>query len=1024
MMSTSAQHVLNFWRNVEIFDLPQFNKDSYPLIENSPLPWLQGLRPARKNYVWQYTLFFGKLEQKTVIENIDALLEVKDVQADWERQVTGHTCLAALLLDEEGKPDERSYVLASYIVGMQVLAQNKNCEEVSSLLNTVQGDFELRYNIPPIPENTTEEGEKPVRKGKMVTWELLHHELNYLQEQIMAWNNEPIKIFLLAKEVHKNSKPEVNFLNSFFLEDLNHLCSLNPKNYNTSLQQYLNLKVNEGQRKDFLLDRKHFFNAINPKNIPAGKWPSSPAYSLYTAQAAAVNNLFASFEEADGIKGINGPPGTGKTTLLLDVVAEVVVKRAMQIMKLGSGNLFYKKYEKIEKDEGFAGYFLLHESLINRYGIVVASNNNAAVENITKELPAVKKIDSKAFPYAAYFTEQAQYLTETPNWGILSAALGNAENRKNFRDAFWMSDAKKHFIGFQDLLHNIYRDKENNQSEIHLANFEATKEKLKTHLDEFNKFRKKATKFHDGLAHYQKDIEEKANLEQEATSLNAQKKVLSEKRNTLGQQITERETTIQHLQINLQLLQNTKPAWFFFQKLFKTSSYQQWKTKVEQYLNQYDQLQSECEALRIEQQECEVALSTIQTKLQQISEQLDVLKNSINLYLDKREELHTLYGIAYKDLVDADFISLPMNEMHKRMPYHSEQIARLRSEIFLLSIELHQHAIMANAKYIRNNLSLFFEMLSGYTSVQENIVSNLWSTFFLCVPVVSTTLASVSRLFPNKEKDQIGWLMIDEAGQATPQSAAGIIYRSKRCVIVGDPLQVEPVVTIPKNLVYKLMQQEKVDAIWSPVHTSVQQLADRISVNGTYMPLANSDEQIWTGFPLRTHRRCDNPMFDIANKIAYSGQMVKDTQDGTDNTFIGDSTWFHVEDTNLINKHTLKGEIELLKIKIQELKGKEYQGEIFIISPFSLVAGFCEWEFKNDPKISCGTIHKFQGKEADVVFLVLGSDPKSPGARNWASEKPNMLNVALTRAKKRIYVIGNKNLWGQCDFYKDMHNAL
>ncbi|RMZ59110.1 hypothetical protein D1632_12605 [Chryseobacterium nematophagum] len=1023
-MGTLEQHVLNFWRNVEVFNLPQFNKDSYPLLENSPLTWLQGLRPARKNYVWQYTLFFGKLEQKTVIENIDALLEVKNVRPDWEQQITGHTCLAALLLDEEGRPDERSYVLASYIVGMQVLKQNKNCEEVSSLLNIVQGDFELRYNIPPIPENKNEEGEKPVRKGKIVTWELLHQELNYLQEQIKAWNEKPIEIFLLAKEVYKKSKPEVNFLNSFYLDDLNYLCSLDSKNYNTSLQEYLNLKVNEGQRKDFLLDREHFFNAINPKNIPAGKWLSSPSYSLYTAQAAAVNNLFASFEESDGIKGINGPPGTGKTTLLLDVVAEVVVKRAMQIMKLSCDNLFYKKYEKIEKDEGFAGYFLLHESLINQYGIVVASNNNTAVENITKELPSVKKIDTEAFPHAAYFTEQAQYLTETPNWGILSAALGNAENRKNFRDAFWISDAKKHFIGFQDLLHHVYRDKENNQTEIHRANFEATKEKLKAHLDEFNEFRKKATIFHDALAHYQKEIEEKATLEQETTSLDARKKELSEKGAALRQQITEREIAIQHLQINLQLLQTTKPAWFFFQKLFKTSSYQQWKTKVEQYLNQYDQLQSQCEALRIEHKECEAALSTTQTQLQQVSKQLEALKHSINLYLNKREELHTLYGIAYKNLVDADFVSLPMNEMHKRMPYHSARIARLRSEIFLLSIELHQHAIMANAKYIRNNLSLFFEMLSGYTSVQENIVSNLWSTFFLCVPVVSTTLASVSRLFPNKEKDQIGWLMIDEAGQATPQSAAGIIYRSKRCVIVGDPLQVEPVVTIPKNLVYKLMQQEKVGEIWSPVHTSVQQLADRISVNGTYMPLANSDEQIWTGFPLRTHRRCENPMFDIANKIAYSGQMVKDTQDETDNTFIGDSTWFHVEDTNLINKHTLKGEIELLKIKIQELKGKKYQGEIFIISPFSLVAGFCEWEFKNDPKISCGTIHKFQGKEANVVFLVLGSNPKSPGARNWASEKPNMLNVALTRAKKRIYVIGNKNLWGQCDFYKDMLNAL
>lgn len=1031
-MNTLEQQVLNFWRNVEIFDLPQFKKDSYLLIENSPLPWLQGKRSTKEDYVWQYTLLFGKLEKKKVVENIDALLKIKDTQADWEQLVNGDTCLASIFLDDKGRPDERSYVLATYIAGMQVLEQNKNCEEVSSLLNIVQEDFELRYNIPLIPENTTEGDEQPVRKGKVVTWELLHHELDYLQKQIQAWNKEPAKIFLIAKEVPKNSKPNVNFLNSFYLNDLNYLCSLKPENYNVSLREYLNSKNNESQRKDIFDDRSHFFGCINPKNMPAGKWPSSPSYSLYTAQAAAVNNLFSSFEEYGGIRGINGPPGTGKTTLLLDVVAEVIVKRATQMMKLGCNNLFNKKYEKIEKDKGFAGYFHLRKSLINQYGIVVASNNNAAVENITKELPSLEKIDIEAFPQAAYFTEQAQYLTETPNWGTLSAALGKAENKNIFRNAFWKpgndkkekSNKNKDFIYFHDLLYNVYRDKENDQSEIHRANFETTKEKLTVLLKSFNIFQQKAIAFHNGLAQYQKDVEEKANLEQEVISLDAKRKVLSEKNSALRQQIAEREFSIQNLQNNLQLLQTTKPTCFFFQKLFKTSSYQQWKTKVEQYLDQFDRLQLQSDALRKEQQECDTELLSIQTKLQQISKQLVALKRSIHLYLDQREELHTFYGIAYENLVDADFISQPMSEMHKRMPYHSAQIAQLRSEIFLLSIELHQHAIMANAKYVRNNLNLFFEMLSGYANIQEDIVSNLWSTFFLCVPVVSTTLASVSRLFPNKEKDQIGWLLIDEAGQATPQSAAGIIYRSKRCVIVGDPLQVEPVVTIPKNLVYKLMQQEKVDKIWSPIQTSVQQLADRISVNGTYMPLANSDEQIWTGFPLRTHRRCDNPMFDIANKIAYDGQMVKDTKDDTKNNFIGNSKWFHVEDTTLVNKHTLKGEIELLKIKIQELKESKYQGEIFIISPFALVANFCAWEFHNDPKISCGTIHKFQGKEADIVFLVLGSDPKSPGARNWASEKPNMLNVALTRAKKRIYVIGNKNLWGQCDFYKDMCNVL
>lgn len=77
-----------------------------------------------------------------------------------------------------------------------------------------------------------------------------------------------------------------------------------------------------------------------------------------------------------------------------------------------------------------------------------------------------------------------------------------------------------------------------------------------------------------------------------------------------------------------------------------------------------------------------------------------------------------------------------------------------------------------------------------------------------------------------------------------------------------------------------------------------------------------------------------------------------------------------------------------------------------------------------DSKIKCGTIHTFQSKEADVVFIVLGSHPEKEGTRKWASSKPNMLNVALTRAKKRCYVIGNKKLWSKQAYFDVMAKEL
>ena len=68
----------------------------------------------------------------------------------------------------------------------------------------------------------------------------------------------------------------------------------------------------------------------------------------------------------------------------------------------------------------------------------------------------------------------------------------------------------------------------------------------------------------------------------------------------------------------------------------------------------------------------------------------------------------------------------------------------------------------------------------------------------------------------------------------------------------------------------------------------------------------------------------------------------------------------------------------------------------------------------NDGKpTNVGTVHTFQGKEADIVFLVLGCDEKSRGAASWAfgSSNPNIMNVAATRAKEEFYIIGDFKLY-------------
>ena len=73
--------------------------------------------------------------------------------------------------------------------------------------------------------------------------------------------------------------------------------------------------------------------------------------------------------------------------------------------------------------------------------------------------------------------------------------------------------------------------------------------------------------------------------------------------------------------------------------------------------------------------------------------------------------------------------------------------------------------------------------------------------------------------------------MINEAGQANLTNALGALLRSKMAVVVGDPLQLEPVVTLPVSLNNAIISYCEAKDEFNLLKSSVQLRADKAQKN-------------------------------------------------------------------------------------------------------------------------------------------------------------------------------------------------
>lgn len=247
-------------------------------------------------------------------------------------------------------------------------------------------------------------------------------------------------------------------------------------------------------------------------------------------------------------------------------------------------------------------------------------------------------------------------------------------------------------------------------------------------------------------------------------------------------------------------------------------------------------------------------------------------------------------------------------------------------------------------------------------------------------------------LYTRRARDlEFDVLIIDEAGQMTIPLALMGMVKVKKVILAGDHKQLPPIIpeTIEGSLSVSVFESMLKDDNCTMLDTSFRMcetICDFVSdmfYDGKLKPIKSgcSDKLI-----------CDSPLHSFDNPLVFHD--VEDTGEQTSDK----------EADFIIN--TITGFLD---------RGIDPQ-DIAVLAPFRAQAACIRrriGKIESIPEekralIISDTVDKLQGQEREIVFYSL-----TAGAQDYVVEmadfliKPNRLNVAFSRAKSKLIIVGN-----------------
>ncbi|WCD78511.1 AAA domain-containing protein [Pseudomonas sp. TUM22785] len=346
--------------------------------------------------------------------------------------------------------------------------------------------------------------------------------------------------------------------------------------------------------------------------------------------------------------------------------------------------------------------------------------------------------------------------------------------------------------------------------------------------------------------------------------------------------------------------------------------------------------------------------------------------------------------------------------------------------LFEYAIDYLWQELLRQKALLNQVLPLWSDMLSGKQNGGfygwKDKLEEFYRLLTLAYPVMASTLASVHKLAGYKLEILNGVTpyqlsLVDEAGMISAESLVPLLARSQRAIVVGDPLQIEPIRSLDTTAAEKLKDK------YFPNNTLYEAVSPML-VTGYHRAagtLSGSIADIGNGIVLDEHRRCQRPIAELFMSIAeYSGVQVctaapdANIQAACNNMGGFNLMFYGVQGRRGTLPNTNVDEVEAIGLLLDKLEtaGYDLTQDVGIITPYSnqknlLIKAYGE-RLKQRAALKIGSVHQFQGVGFEVIIYspVIFQRTDRDAFQN---SKPNLLNVAVSRAKQQFIVVGNQH---------------